>query len=154
MANCKKLEQKDKCEEFSILYVDKFLKSTPNELENIFKDGLKVPGIVRGYNYEFFNAAVTYGNYTGERNLHVFENTRIKIPNTSGFFIAAPKSHFNLKDLNKKSKYGFFNVTVTEVKDPVVFEYCKNDICRINTMWGTEDDKSYLDPILFNEKMN
>ena len=72
----------------------------------------------------------------------------------SGLFIAAPKSHFNLGGLTKKSKFGFFNVTVQEVKDPVVFEYCKNDICRIITKWGTEDDQSYLDPSLINETLN
>jgi hypothetical protein len=72
----------------------------------------------------------------------------------SGLFIAAPKSHFNLKDLSKKSKYGFFNVTIHKVKDPIAFEYCKNDICRIVTKWGTDDDQSYLDPILSNETLN
>jgi hypothetical protein len=71
-----------------------------------------------------------------------------------GLFIAAPKSHFDLNGLDKKSKYGFFKVTVTEVKDPVVFEYCKNNICRIITKWGTDDDQSYLDPALLNETLN
>lgn len=72
----------------------------------------------------------------------------------SGFFIAAPKSHFNLTGLDKKSKYGFFNVTVLEVKDPVVFEYCDKDIVRICSKWGTSDDQSYLDSSLVNETLN
>jgi hypothetical protein len=73
----------------------------------------------------------------------------------SGFFIAAPKTHFNLKGLTQKSKFGFFNVlTVTVPKDPIVFEYCKNGICRIITKWGTSDDQSYLDPALTNEIYN
>lgn len=71
-----------------------------------------------------------------------------------GLFIAAPESHFDLKCLSKKSKFGFFEVKVTEVKDPVVFEYCKNNIVRIITKWGTDDDKSYLDSVLLNEKLN
>lgn len=79
--------------------------------------------------------------------------SHIKI-NKSGLFIAAPKSHFNLKGLSKKSKFGFFKVTVQEVKDPVVFEYCINDIVRIVTKWGTEDDQSYLDSGLVNEILN
>lgn len=74
--------------------------------------------------------------------------------NKSGLFIAAPLSHFNLKDLDKKSQYGYFNVEKYEVKDPVVYEYCNNGICRIVTKWGTDDDKSYLDPILLNEIEN
>lgn len=74
--------------------------------------------------------------------------------NRSGLFIAAPKSHFNLEGLSKKTKYGFFSITVHEVKDPVVFEYCKNNVIRIITKWGTEDDQSYLDPSLVNETLN
>lgn len=72
----------------------------------------------------------------------------------SGIFIAAPKSHFNLKGLNKNSKFGFFNITITEVNDPIGFEYCKNDIIRIITKWGTDDDQSYLDSSLTNEIYN
>jgi len=75
--------------------------------------------------------------------------------NYDGFYIAAPKTHFNLHGLTKKSKFGFFNVlTVTVPKDPIVFEYCKNGICRIITKWGTSDDQSYLDPALTNEIYN
>ncbi|XAI97294.1 hypothetical protein [Leptolyngbya phage Lbo-JY46] len=70
-----------------------------------------------------------------------------------GLFIAAPQSHFDLKGLSKKTKYGYFNVRV-EVPDPVVFEYCKENIIRIITKWGTEDDQSYLDPALTNEIFN
>lgn len=73
----------------------------------------------------------------------------------TGYFIAAPKSHFNLDGISKKSKFGFFNVSVTEeIKDPVVFEYMKGDLVRIITKWGTDDDQSYLDPSLTNEILN
>lgn len=73
----------------------------------------------------------------------------------SGLFIAAPKSHFNLKGLDKKSKFGFFKVEVLEVKDPVVFEYCRDGIVRIISKWGNEnEDKAYLDPALQNEILN
>jgi len=72
----------------------------------------------------------------------------------AGLFIAAPKSHFDTNGLTAKGKFGFFNVTVIEIKDPVVFEYCKDGFVRIITKWGTDDDQSYLDPALFNEKLN
>ena len=72
----------------------------------------------------------------------------------NGFFIAAPKTHFKLDGLTKKGKFGFFNITVTEVKDPIVFQYCKNGVVRIITKWGTSDDQSYLDPSLTNEIQN
>lgn len=71
-----------------------------------------------------------------------------------GLFIAAPNSHFDTKGLSQKGKFGWFNVQTVEVKDPVVFEYCKNGFIRIITKWGTDDDQSYLDPALFNEKLN
>lgn len=83
-----------------------------------------------------------------------YQFNKIEKINKTGLFIAAPKSHFDLKDLSKKSKFGFFNVTVHEVKDPVVFEYCLNNIVRIVTKWGTDDDKSYLDEGLINETLN
>lgn len=73
--------------------------------------------------------------------------------NRQGLFIAAPKSHFNLEGLDKKSKFGFY-LTKVEVTDPVVFEYCRDGLVRIITKWGTEDDQSYLDPALVNEKLN
>lgn len=43
---------------------------------------------------------------------------------------------------------------ILHLADPVVFEYCKNNICRIVTKWGTEDDQAYLDPLLTNEIEN
>lgn len=65
----------------------------------------------------------------------------------SGLFIAAPASHFNLNDLKKKSKYGFFNVTTREVKDPIVFRYVRGGI-QILTMWGLEaEDQALVNPI-------
>lgn len=77
-------------------------------------------------------------------------HAKIEIIDKSGFFIAAPKSHFDLENLTKKSKFGFFNVTVIEPKDPIVFEYCKGDIVRVDTKWGIEAE----DKLLINEKLN
>lgn len=82
-----------------------------------------------------------------------YEAELIKIEK-SGLFIAAPNSHFDLRGLSKRSTFGFFNVQTSDLKDPVVFEYCKDDICRIITKWGTDDDQSYLDPRLLNETLN
>jgi DNA-binding Xre family transcriptional regulator len=173
MTNCKKLYIEDKLEEsFIITEVDGLLD---------FKKLLKILG-KNNNNYEITNSDVikAHKNYRNINNndsilrewlfgkpadymvfydLKQHHNLDFRIReyekiDKTGLFIAAPKSHFNLKGLNKKSKFGFFNVTVTEIKDPVVFEYCKNNICRIITKWGTEDDQSYLDPILFDEKLN
>jgi len=65
----------------------------------------------------------------------------------SGLFIAAPKSHFNLKDLSKKSKHGFARVLKIEPKDPIVFRYCRGGI-HVLTKWGAEaEDKDLVVPL-------
>jgi hypothetical protein len=85
----------------------------------------------------------------------LYSYDKIQKIDKSGLFIAAPETHFDLKDLKKKSKFGFFEVENRKVpKDPVVFEYCKNNLCRIITKWGTKDDQSYLDEALTNETNN
>ena len=66
-----------------------------------------------------------------------------------GFFIAAPKSHFNLKSVIKKGKFSFLSIRVTEVKDPIVFRYCRGGI-QILSKWGLEGEETSLT----NEKMN
>lgn len=90
-----------------------------------------------------------YGTYIN----NAFQYGGNKIDKSS-LFIAAPQSHFDLKGLDKKSKYGYFTVTKVKVKDPVVFEYCKDNLVRIISKWGTDDDQSYLDETLINEKYN
>jgi hypothetical protein len=84
----------------------------------------------------------------------IYEEAELIKVEKSGLFIAAPKSHFDLGELSRRSEFGFFKVRVSDIKDPVVFEYCTGDICRIVTKWGTDDDQSYLDPGLLNETLN
>jgi hypothetical protein len=67
----------------------------------------------------------------------------------SGLFIAAPQSHFNLKGLTKKGKFSFLSVTVTEVKDPIVFRHVRGGI-QVLSKWGLEAE----DESLVNEKLN
>lgn len=56
---------------------------------------------------------------------------------------------------NFKNKYPLNKfITTYELKDPVVFEYYKNNVIRIITKLETEDDQSYLDPNLVNETLN
>ena len=63
-----------------------------------------------------------------------------------GLFIAAPKSHFDLKGLEKTSTFGWGK---PEVKDPIVFRYVRGGI-QVLTKWGIEGE----DPMLYNEKFN
>ena len=69
--------------------------------------------------------------------------------NKQGIFIAAPKKHFNLNGLKFDSKKGFYNFSIQEVKDPIVFRYVKGGI-QVITKWGLEGE----DPALQNEILN
>ena len=91
-------------------------------------------------------------NSMGKIGTPFFNN--VKLINKQSLFVAAPKSHFNLEGISKENEYGFFDVNHVEVKDPIVFEFCKNNLVRLVTKWGTEDDQSYLDPIVQNENLN
>lgn len=64
----------------------------------------------------------------------------------TGLFIAAPKSHFNHKDMEQKSEFGYGKI---EVKDPIVFRYVRGGI-QVLTKWGLEAN----DPSLVVEKLN
>jgi hypothetical protein len=155
MANRKTLCFEDKNPGLVILKLKKecFEPETPKEIVDKCIEGIEVEDSIYIWNNDEINNYFKLPENTYYYKYHTTVRTIIRT-NKKGLFIAAPKSHFNLEGLNKKSKFGFFNVTVTEVKDPVVFEYCKNDIVRIVTKWGTEDDKAYLDPILTDEKLN
>lgn len=171
MSNVKKLDVLDKV---SILYKFSCKNNEKQKRFKIFLDSInKSDGIFyKGEDVELLNQYKGNGYFysqnpwgikdetwtfviwqkTGEKGSYSFD--QIEKIDKSGLFIAAPQSHFNLTGLNKKTKHGYFNVKSFEVKDPVVFEYCKNDICRIITKWGTDDDQSYLDPIVTNENLN
>ncbi len=68
----------------------------------------------------------------------------------SGLFIAAPPSHFDLKELKKKTKHGWFSITEVVAKDPIVFEYVRGGFVRILTKWGLEAN----DPTLVVPQLN
>lgn len=78
-------------------------------------------------------------------------------------FIAAPKSHFDLSHLVNEGKeyYESQKVSVTITKDPIAIYILKGvesdheyEFVRIVSKWGTSDDKSYLDPIIQNQRDN
>ena len=159
MVNCKKLEINDKEEEKILITHFEFWKGATEEYQNFIKTYLLNKEFF--INKEVLDSEGLFSKFIKELgfsdvpgSIYWFKEIKSEIINRAGFFIAAPISHFNLKDLDKKSQYGYFNVEKYEVKDPVVYEYCNNGICRIVTKWGTDDDKSYLDPILLNEIEN
>jgi len=67
-----------------------------------------------------------------------------------GFYIAAPSNHFEKGFFNMHPKFLEFIGIEKTVKDPIVYQYCQHGIVRIITKWGTDDDQSYLDPMVSN----
>lgn len=89
-------------------------------------------------------------NYKGaDKFQYLCDEMTETIEDRSGLFIAAPPSNFNLKGLNKTSKFGFSIIKTREIKDPVVFRYCKGGL-QVLTKWGDEAS----DPALLNEINN
>ncbi len=67
-----------------------------------------------------------------------------------GYFIAAPKEHFDLKDLtaNPNNK-GFYKRTSVVKKDPIVFKYVKGGVLIISK-WGLEANDEALQVGILN----
>jgi hypothetical protein len=122
----------------------------PSNLEKILTKGFKAPMEITPGDRSFLRAAKVYGGYNGSYEGWVSSvngKCILEKIDKSGLFIAAPNSHFNLEGLDKKSKNGFFNVFKTEVKDPIVFRYCRGGI-QVLTKWGLEaSDEALINPI-------
>lgn len=87
-------------------------------------------------------------NGSDSSSFFIQDHSLITIPR-SGFFIAAPPSHFDKTNLKKKGRFGYFNLLITEVKDPIVFRYVRGGV-QIITKWGLEAS----DEALVNEINN
>ena len=76
--------------------------------------------------------------------------TKVEVNEVSkeGLFIAAPETHFDLSDVSKEKKYGYFKSHVTIViQDPIVFRYCKGGV-QVLSKWGDEaSDELLVNPI-------
>lgn len=85
--------------------------------------------------------------YTGDY-LYTASGLRHEKIDKSGLFIAAPPSHFNLTGLTEDTKNrGFFKVSITEPKDPIVFRYVVGGL-QILSKWGKEaEDEAFINPI-------
>ncbi len=62
----------------------------------------------------------------------------------SGYFIAAPKEHFDLTELTANAdNKGFYKRTSVVYKDPIVFRYVKGGI-QVISKWGLEGNDEAL----------
>lgn len=154
--NSTPLSNGDRMERYQIITSITFMSGTPSSYKKFVRENMVNNSSIdiSRFSDTNFKTIVKGLGYEGSFGAWGYDRIKLQTVDMSGYHIAAPKSHFNLDNLMNKTKFGFFNVTTTEVKDPVVFEYCKGNICRIITKWGTDDDQSYLEPSLFNENNN
>lgn len=100
-------------------------------------------GLPSNHEYQFLNAFWDLAEHS-----FVCDGTK-HTENRKGYFIAAPKEHFDLTGLttNKENK-GFFQRTSVTYKDPIVFRYVLGGI-QVITKWGLEaEDETLQVPIL------
>ena len=72
------------------------------------------------------------------------------IEDRSGYFIAAPKEHFDLNGLTKNEQNkGFYKRTSVVYKDPIVFRYVKGGI-QVISKWGLEGNDEALQVGILN----
>lgn len=105
---------------------------------------------VEDKNFNFYSDADKYlkKKYNINSSKYLVDTVRNFKENRQGLFIAAPKSHFDLKGLQNKG-LGFLSVSITEVKDPIVFRYVRGGI-QVLSKWGLEAE----DEMLQNEILN
>lgn len=113
-----------------------------NDLRRILDDGFYVPINIRcDSDRQVLGAAKEYGGYTGDYNGYVIAphgSGQFIREDKTGLFIAAPKSHFDLTGLkNHNNQKGWHKVTITEIKDPIVFRYVRGGV-QVLTKWGDE----------------
>ena len=110
----------------------------------------RIPSIINGQHFgsKYIASEWLRDNmgFTSEYLVDKVENITVS---RQGLFIAAPQSHFNTNGLNKEGDFGYMNIFKAEVKDPIVFRYCKGGI-QVISKWGLEG----ADEMLVNEKSN
>lgn len=159
MYNCKKLKDSDKPKDNEYLFKVKNFNRYSKHRKFLRGKEFKIELSGREYDVLMKNNLDSDAIIASKLELYIgpneslFKNFYITKLENKGIFIAAPKSHFNLKGLKNKG-FGFFDFVTHEVNDPIAFEYCNHEIVRIISKWGTKDDQSYLDPSLVNEKLN
>jgi hypothetical protein len=107
--------------------------------------------LVREYDYEkkfsrWDISMLLEEQYNLEKSLSIDgDGCSIETVDKSGLFIAAPKNHFNSKDLSFDGSHGLFSLKKSKVikTDPVVFKFVRDGVLII-TKWGLVGD----DPLL------
>lgn len=148
--NAKELLVEDRSEERKIWrYTGSFTKEATSIEKMICRDGIDITGIKTGSWRTEIEGADVRKHFFNNRQIFNSDsyNCETETEELSGLFIAAPKSHFDLKGLKGKGKYGFSTTSIVKVKDPIVFRYVKGGI-QVITKWGLEaSDESLINEI-------
>lgn len=113
------------------------------------------------YLKEFLSKNTSLGSINEDK---YYFSSEFEFISRKGLFIAAPKNHFDLSNLTQVDDYAFYakikELKVVFTKDPIAFhilagnEQYPQGFVRILSKWGSENDKSYLDPEVQHGLMN
>jgi hypothetical protein len=111
----------------------------------------RIPKSLNGVHFhDNFSASEYLQAVHGFRTTYLINRVINHTQKRDGLFIAAPKSHFDLRGLKKQGEFGMNKTfSVVTPKDPIVFRYCKGGI-QVLSKWGLEAS----DELVVNEKMN
>jgi hypothetical protein len=142
------LSYKDSVQKKYKLVVKDYYSGVPKEIKEFITKGLYFDFPATPSDHSVLEAIRTqYGYVHPTFNSFIYSSGTSVCVDKTGLYIAAPQSHFDLKDLNHVSKYGFFKVEEIEIKDPIVFRYVTGGI-QVLTKWGVEgNDPALVLPI-------
>jgi hypothetical protein len=148
---CTPLNKNDEEPTRYFVKVTRFWNDTEKEIMELLKDEFEYTGRISGDEPtdDGLKDILKLKGYNNPLPLYIFNKAQLKTVRKDGLFIAAPPSHFNLTGLTKQNKFGFLNITITEIKDPIVFRYCKGGV-QVLSKWGLESS----DEALLNEINN
>ena len=135
-------------EQYFIKVTDFGSWNVPEDLKKILSKGFISDESFDKSDSDIIDAAKKYGGYYGNFRGICLSKCLIEKTDYNGLFIAAPKSHFDLDGLKNKT-LGFFNFSITEVKDPIVFRYVKEGI-QVLSKWGLEANDEMLQQEILN----
>jgi hypothetical protein len=134
-----------------VVKVTKFYITCPDEIREILKNEVEYGQAGNSSNSDPSESVllriVKEMGYTGDYKGWIFSNANVSKVNQVGLFICAPKSHFDLSGLSQSGTHAFLNIQKYEIKDPIVFRYCKGGV-QVLSKWGLEaSDEALLNPI-------
>lgn len=148
----KPLHSSDSAKNTLLFEIERFFMDVPSEIRKALKGKFQYEGATYLDGKPSQKGMLDFARkkgYEGDFSDYIYRELKVEEINKQGLFICAPGSHFDLKNLSLKDKFGYMKVTKVEYKDPIVFRYCKGGI-QVITKWGLEAS----DPMLVNEINN